>query len=196
MDPASAFGLAAGVVQFVSFASGLLSRSREIHNSAKGCTDQTETLDAVYQRLVRFSSDLQKSSCKDQRLLAVEPRSAFVQHILAINDLAGVCEADCTKILACLQKLKGSSQSITRWQSFRLALKTIWKGREITEMEQRLHHTQTTLTLHICGLIRYISAIVANPDIKYVSRANGARIVLHRVFCSNSWTGCAPKAIN
>ncbi|KAI6084324.1 hypothetical protein F4821DRAFT_271252 [Hypoxylon rubiginosum] len=153
MDPASAFGLAAGVVQFVSFASGLLSRSREIHNSAKGCTDQTETLDAVYQRLVRFSSDLQKSSCKDQRLLAVEPRSAFVQHILAINDLAGVCEADCTKILACLQKLKGSSQSITRWQSFRLALKTIWKGREITEMEQRLHHTQTTLTLHICGLI-------------------------------------------
>ncbi|KAF7513707.1 hypothetical protein GJ744_007758 [Endocarpon pusillum] len=40
-------------------------------------------------------------------------------------------------------------------QSLTLALKTVWKSSEIADLEQRLHHVQSALTLQICALTNY-----------------------------------------
>jgi len=156
MDPLTAFGLSASVVQFVSFASDLISKSKEIHSSAKGCSAKVLTLETVYTQLRDLSTSLESSSQKDPRLAAVEGTSVLAKHVFAINDLSRSCKIDCDRLLEVLRKLQGGNRSRNRWQSFGLALKTVWKSSEIADLEFRLHHTQTTLTLHIDALTRCV----------------------------------------
>ena len=157
MDPLTALGLAASVAQFVSFTSELMSKSKEIYISTKGCTDKVLTLETVYTQLQDLSSSLESSSQKDPKLERVEGTSGFVKHVFAINDLSRSCKKDCDRLLEVLRKLQVGDKSKNRWQSFTLALKTAWKRNEVADLEQRLHHVQTTLTLHICALTRYVS---------------------------------------
>ena len=157
MDPLTALGLSASVVQFVNFASELMSKSKEIYTSTKGCTDKVLSLETVYSQLRDFSSSLERSSQKDLKLEAVEKKTDFIKHVFAINDLSASCKKDCDRLLDVLRKLQGGDGAKNRWQSFTLALKTVWRRNEITDLEQRLHHIQATLTLHICALTRCMS---------------------------------------
>jgi hypothetical protein len=157
MDPLTALGLSASVAQFVSFASELMSKSKEIYTSAKGCTDKVLTLETIYTQLRDLGSSLESSSQKDPKLEAVEGTSDFVKHVFAINDLSRLCKKDCDRLLEVLRKLQVGDGSKNRWQSFRLALKTAWKRNEIADLEQKLHHVQATLTLHICALTKCVS---------------------------------------
>lgn len=159
MDPLTAFGLSASVAQFVSFASELISKSKEIYASAKGCTGKVLTLEKVYTRLRDLSSSLESSSQRDLRLEAAEGMSEFKRHVFAINDLSGSCKKDCDRLLEVFRRLQCGDGSRSRWQSFALALKTVWKANEIADLEQRLHHAQATLTLHICALTKCVSRV-------------------------------------
>ena len=159
MDPLAALGLAANLAQFVSFASELLSRSREIYASAKGCTTNVLTLETIYSQLRELSSGLELSSRRDPKLVAVEGTSEFVKHVFAINNLSQLCKNECDRLLEALRKLQGGGGSRNKWQSFMLALKTVWKSSEIADLEQRLHHVQATLTLEICALTKYVTRL-------------------------------------
>ncbi|KAK1753978.1 hypothetical protein QBC47DRAFT_361974 [Echria macrotheca] len=150
MDPATAIGLAAAVVQFVSFTYKLVDRTKEIQQSAKGQSTQVETLGTVYGHLLQLSSRLEASSIRDPKLER-DDSSGIAKHIYAINDLSKSCQDDCKRLLEIAKKLQSDGPA-GRWQSFRAALRTMWKGDEIDQLEDRLHHTQTTLTLHICAL--------------------------------------------
>lgn len=155
MDPLTALGLAAAVVQFVGFASHLVSKTKDIQESVTGQSEQAATLETVYTQLQDLSSRLELSSRRDPKLELVEGSTDLVKHVFAINDLSRICEGDCQRLLDIVRKLKVVGDSSRRWQSFRVALKTFWKGNEITDLEQRLHNTQTTLTLHVCSLTSY-----------------------------------------
>lgn len=159
MDPLTALGLSASVAQFVSFAFELMSKSKEIYTSTKGCTDSVLALETVYNQLRDLSSSLESSSQKDLKLEAVRERetSDFVKHVFAINDLSRSCKKDCDRLLEVLRRLQAGDRSKNRWQSFTLALETVWRRHEIADLEQRLHHVQATLTLHICALTRCVS---------------------------------------
>lgn len=156
MDPLTALGLAAGVVQFVSFAAHLISKTKAVHDSSSGQTDEVVTLEATYTRLQELSQNLETCSRPDPTLEIVEGNTDYVKNVLAIKDLSRNCEGDCQRLLKIVDKLKTSGDSHHRWQSFRVALRTVWKGNEIAELEQRLHHTQMTLTLLVCSQTRYV----------------------------------------
>ncbi|TRX88400.1 hypothetical protein FHL15_010713 [Xylaria flabelliformis] len=156
MDPLTALGLAAGVVQFVSFASHLISRTKEIHGSASGQAKETLTLEKTYTTLQDLSLRLETSSKRNPKLEIVEKKTDFIKHVFAINDLSRTCESDCRRLLEIVSKLKAvEGESHRRWQTFKVALKTVWKGNEIIELENRLQHTQMTLTLHVCSLANF-----------------------------------------
>lgn len=161
MDPLAALGLAANVVQFISFTFKLLSKSNEIYTSAKGCSSKVFTLEPIYEQLQSLSLRLELSSRKDSNLMLVEGISDIVKHVFAINELSRSCKEDCDRLLGVLSKLQGRGGSKNRWESFKLALTTIWKESEISNLEQRLHYTQTTLALHICSLTRYHSSVLS-----------------------------------
>ncbi|GAB1319138.1 NACHT-NTPase and P-loop NTPases N-terminal domain-containing protein [Madurella fahalii] len=155
MEPLTALGLAANVIQFVSFASSLIFKIREISTSADGATSEVTTLDTVYGRLHSLSSELELASQRDAMLEAVSEKPDIVNRVFAINDLSRSCKEDCDKLLNIVQMLKSDDGTKHRWQSFRLALKGVWKSDEIARLEQRLHYTQTSLTLQVCALTNY-----------------------------------------
>ncbi|KAI0111800.1 hypothetical protein F4814DRAFT_423620 [Daldinia grandis] len=154
MDPLTAFGLSASIVQFIGFASDLISKSREIHSSSKGSTDEVETLDTVYGQLRNLSSSLETSFQRDLLIEEIKEKE-IVHHVLAISDLASTCKLNCDRLLETVRELKGKNGAHTRWKSFKLALKTVWKDNKIADLEQSLHYTQTTLILHICAMTSY-----------------------------------------
>lgn len=156
MDPLTSLGLAAGVVQFVSFASHLIIKTKEVYDSSTGQIDEVLTLETTYTRLHELSQSLEACSRRDPTLQNVEGNTDYVKNFLAIKDLSRNCECDCQKLLKIVDKLKTSGDSRHRWQTFRVALRTVWKGNEIAELEQRLHHTQMTLTLLVCSQTRYV----------------------------------------
>lgn len=151
MDPVTAISLAGAVVQFVSFAYKLVAKTREIHESASGQSENVATVEEIYTCLLRFSSQLQASSAEGPKLDLTESHGV-ARHVFAINELCRSCEKDCQKLLVMARQLQGKGGAGHRLQSFRAALKTLWKSSEIEELEERLHLTQTTLTLHICAL--------------------------------------------
>ena len=155
MDPLTALGLSASIVQFVNFAVGLISETKEIHASAQGCSESSATIETVYAQLRELSVGLELSSQGDPKLELLERPPEFVKHVFAINDLARLCKEDCTRLVAIVETLKMGSSVKSSWRSFRLALRTAWKANEISDLEQRLHYSQTTLTLHVCAITRY-----------------------------------------
>jgi len=182
MDPLIAIGLAGSVVQFVSFACNLISKTKEIHGSSAGVTKDGESLEVVYSRLLGLSWRLQASDDDDDedkrgpggesapgwegegggddRTPAVSGGggggdAAVAKHVVGIRDLSRVCEVDCRKLLEIVGRLRrggGEGNANRKWRSFRAAVATVWKSGEIRELEGRLHLTQSTLTLHICAL--------------------------------------------
>jgi hypothetical protein len=167
MDPLTALGLSASIAQFVSLASELISASKEIYSSAKGSTRKVLTLQTVYAQPGELSSSLEVSSRKDPELMAVEGTSEELKHAFAINELSCTCKIECDRLLEVVHKLQDGSGAKNSFKSFALALKTAWKSSEIADLEQRLHHIQLTLTLHICASTRCVSRTI--PMICYES---------------------------
>jgi len=156
MDPVTAISIAGSVVQFVSFAFQLIAKTKDINESAARQSKETEKLDAVYSHLLALRSRLAVSSERDPRLElgdgADEAAATIAKHVFAINDLSRSCEADCLKLLDIIRKLQSISGPSGKWRSFRAAMATMLKSSEMEDLEDRLHKTQTTLTLHICSL--------------------------------------------
>jgi len=155
MDPITALGAAAAIAQFVGFAVNLVSASKETFDSAKGSVSHIQTIEDVYGRLRDFSTLLRKPSKMEPGLgLLVEDKSLLDAQTSAINDLSQVCRNECNKLLEVVPKLKCEPDSRTRWQSFRIALMTVWKEKEIASREKRLQGVQVALTLQVCSLTR------------------------------------------
>ena len=155
MEALTALSLASSIVQFVSFASDLISKSSEIYSSAKGGGDHILALETVYEHLPDLGLGLEASSRRDPKLDSLDEKPDIVKRIFAINDLSRSCKEDCDKLSKVVSTLRGGDRVKSRWQSFRVALKTIWKGKEIADLEQRLQRSQATLTLEVCAVTRY-----------------------------------------
>ncbi|CVL12469.1 uncharacterized protein FPRN_15065 [Fusarium proliferatum] len=147
MDPASAFGLAASVAQFVTFTSALISKGAEIYRSTSGLSSDISTVEAIYRKL----HDLECTLTAPVHDLGGQ----CTKQVEAIAELSRACHADCKQLLATIAKLKVQDGPGHKWKSFRAALKTHWKDGDITKLEDRLHKTQTSLTLQICTISSY-----------------------------------------
>lgn len=144
MDPLSGAGLAGTVVQFVQFAANLFNVAKEIHRSASGISEGSESLDAVYSRLSTLSAELQTA----HRSNSAQPSEAAD---LAMGVLAKECKVDCDRLLSILSRLnQGHGSSPKWWKSFKSALRELWKGDEIDALEARIAKHQTQLIMYMC----------------------------------------------
>ena len=152
---ANEFGLAANIAQFVNFTTQLISKSKEIYNSADGVSNEISTLQWTYRQLQDLGQKLETSSPRDPAPNHVPGTdSEYAKRVSAISDLSRCCKDDCNRLLEVLRELTENGKTNSRWQSFRSALKTIWKAKEIASLERRLHNIQTSLTLEMCALTR------------------------------------------
>lgn len=156
MDPLTAFGLAANVVSFVSFASGLIKTGVELHRSGFDAEDDILSLDKVYKDLKTQSSRLELAAHGNTPPWVPTPDECEAEKtVLAVKRLAELCKGDCDELLRITDKLRLRRGDLgSKWKSFRVAMKKVWKEGDIQDIEERLHQRQATLTLYICTISR------------------------------------------
>lgn len=182
MDPVSALGFAAAVVQFVTVTSKILTSTVGLCNSPTGNSSEILSLDNVYSKLQTLSLNLGDASRKaygavDQEgpsnHLTAQPQWNFRKPLLAFHDgdlggenpfptlddsyaslrsLLGSCASDCSKMISIVSKIKSASNSGSRWRCFRVALKTFWNQDEIAQIENGLMRLQRLVTLEMCKI--------------------------------------------
>lgn len=148
MDPLSGAGLAGTVVQFVQFAANLFSIAKEVHRSSSGISKEKESLEAIYNRLSTLSKNLQNPWPVTQSSNGAYPdRAANV----GMRSLAEECKIDCDRLLSVIGRLSHGHGTLPKWwNSFRSALKELWKRDEIEALEARIAKHQTQLIMHMC----------------------------------------------
>lgn len=138
-DPVTATGLAGNIVQFVQFASDIVSKFREIYTSAAGAA--RETIDLV--TLAENDIALQlRTSLQSPGIL-----SALTKEDQQLEDVRVQCREIATELLEALDMLKVEGAP-GKWKSFKKALKTVWEEKKLEAMGQRLAAFNNLLTRH------------------------------------------------
>lgn len=150
MDPLTAFGLAASIVQFVTFATSLINQTYKIYTSATGTTARAQELEEQYNILFQFSSKLQNDP--QVCLSNMAGYQITDKDITSLTRLRLICKEDCQTLLDIVQKLKVENGSGRLFQSFRAACRALRKEKCIEELESSLLSLQTQMTLHLCDI--------------------------------------------
>jgi hypothetical protein len=154
MDPITMLGLAANVLQFVDFAAEIVSKGNAIRKSTIGALEDNAQLDIVCTRMQTLAADLKQSV-----------NNPFAADDFALN---AICR-DCSQIAAKLhQKLSrlAASGSVTRFKSYRQALKSVWAKDAIDVLACRLKLFRGELnTVLLAGLRRKLDANASDQSI-------------------------------
>jgi hypothetical protein len=162
-EPLAALGLAANVVQFIHFVSGLISSTAEIASSVQGSTKRDLELQTVYRTLTRLNSVLilqPTSSVRDgaRQLLSshLDPsREARVQsHVQSLVDLAAQCNSLCEELLGTVRGFQSASNTGSRFKSFLAALKSAWGSNKVKQLEERIERYRGLIAVNILPLFR------------------------------------------
>ncbi|KAL9035235.1 MAG: hypothetical protein Q9214_006679, partial [Letrouitia sp. 1 TL-2023] len=140
MDPATATGLAASVVTLVQFTWDLFANSRAIYRSADGLPRNKAFIDGIAGDLSRLSKGISTDSAEN-----------------APNDLkilAKTCTDIAGELCSALRKLKVKGKR-TRWACLRAALKDVWSGSEIEDIQRRLDNVRAQLQVRLTADIRF-----------------------------------------
>lgn len=151
MDPLSALSVAASVVQFIDFASTLVSSTYKIYKSTTGDTKEKLDLKVVTSSLKSLSNDLRLSLDQDtsegKELSKVDTE---------INTLCASCSDIADELILALEKLNVQKEHDI-WQSVRTALQSVWGRKEVDTLVKRLESFRSQISLHINASLRYNS---------------------------------------
>lgn len=145
MEPLTALGLAANLIQFVDFASKLVTRARETYKSVDGALVENSELQAVTENLQTLTGRLHVSS-KGQV-------NHFSSAEKQLHDLCSGCRDATAQLLAALERLKTKGNH-NRWSSFRQALESVWKESEIQSLATRLERFRRQIDTTLLVLLR------------------------------------------
>ena len=117
MEPLSALGLAANIVQFVDFGSKLLSGACQLRDSPKGQPEEHAELEAITKNLLKTSSEFKTSiSEREDGFLSSNEKE--------LQSLCEDCNSLAEQLLGALSKLKMKGNN-SKLKSFEQALKNI-----------------------------------------------------------------------
>lgn len=138
-----ALSLAATVVQFVDFASKLVSKGYHVYRSADGALPHSLEMEAVAKDLSHLTVRLQSRG-------SLSNPSALTEDERALEELAEKCNEIATTLLSRLDKLKVKKEERHRgWKSVRQALKSVWNKKELDDLAQRLFSYRNQLQFSI-----------------------------------------------
>lgn len=147
MEPFTALGLAAAIVQFVEFGCKLLSTTREIHISSQGLSKDHETLDGICSDLCFLVDEL------DEAADVVSGNKQGIQEEVALQQLSKACKNTALELQDIIKKLyRTPGGSIA---SLRQALRVTWGARKVSDVETRLKEYRLELMAHLIAITRY-----------------------------------------
>jgi hypothetical protein len=128
MDPLTAIGLAGNVIQFIDFSCKLFSQTREIFISGACASKETLAVFVVTEDLKNLCGKL---SVTDPQNPSEGVNSSTHGDIRFIATRCGIAAQE---LLGALERVKTSKPN-SKWNSFKLCLKTVWNSKAIDEME-------------------------------------------------------------
>ncbi|KAK2773512.1 hypothetical protein CKAH01_13552 [Colletotrichum kahawae] len=139
MDPATAIGVASGVIAFVDF-------SWKLITGAKGLYDKGETQSAENVRIGKIIKDLKEFSLDlDGGSLGTS------KHEKALKALATNCGDLCQELIGILEKLKAKKNS--RWETLKTTWASMRKADDINDIERRLGEYRAEMNTRLLALI-------------------------------------------
>jgi hypothetical protein len=177
MDPLSALGVAASVLQFVQFGSSLVSKSRQIYT-------QGTLLDHVECR--RATSRLQGLAEQlGAHLNELESLGTLSSDSKALQAICGRCLELSTELLLRLNEIKvDENQRSRKWKSFRQALKSVCSKDKVDGIAGKLIACREELNLHLITCIKQVSisepigirlVVLWIADDKFINQVQGRR---------------------
>lgn len=134
MDPLTAVGLARNIIYFVDFSAKILSRAKELRESATGATAENEEVESPTKDLKiivdRTQPNFDVTSQDDQSRLNITSEAV-------LNNLSQQCVQVADELLKTLNSIKVKSDGRTRKSAIQ-ALKTVWKQDHIDGLQRRL----------------------------------------------------------
>ncbi|OIW32071.1 hypothetical protein CONLIGDRAFT_612403 [Coniochaeta ligniaria NRRL 30616] len=147
MDPISALGLAANVLQFLQFTTGLFGSAQRLYVSASDASADCQHLENVYSRLSELNVALQTSQSRTAS--TAQPSS----HWDNLKALAQKCDSDCQELLSATAKLKVKNAPKRRWwKCFHKALLEVWTQEELRRIKCRIEDYQGSMTVYLCAI--------------------------------------------
>jgi N-terminal domain on NACHT_NTPase and P-loop NTPases len=149
MDPVSALGVAASVVQFIDFTETLFSGTYQIYKSATGQTKFNFDLMTITTSLNTLNKDLRSSLH-----LATLDGKPLSKVEAEIDTICRGCSKVADQLLLALETLKAQEEH-NFWDSFRKALQTVWYKKEVEALVKQLETFRMQISLHINVALRY-----------------------------------------
>jgi len=146
MDPITALGAAAAVVQFVDYATTLFSGTYRIYKLVTGDNEQALGLLTVTKSLKSLSANLQSALPQ----VGSKSLSSFDKDIV---ELCKHCTAAADQLISGLSKLQ-VQEDHSFWEGFRRALQTVWGSKEVDSLERRLGTLRSQISLHLTASLR------------------------------------------
>lgn len=135
LDPISAIGLTASIVQLVTFSEGLIRRTSDIYHSVDGSLVQHTELESI---VTSFSELLDVLRNNQNAFNLSKQKSNQVSADTELDKLAADTRLVIEEILQVIRRLKGNGNSSRAWYSVRQALLTIINENKLKDLEQRL----------------------------------------------------------
>lgn len=132
LDPLTAIGLAANIVQFLGFAGGIVTSSAQLYRSADGTLSEDADLTTVTSDLVELNNRLKWSLRRGNDLSAVGEADK------PLEDLISGCVAVAQELLNLLDRLKVKGSRYRTWKAIRKGVRSVLKRSEIESLQSRL----------------------------------------------------------
>jgi len=139
MDPISAVGFAASILTFIDFSYQVVSGTFEVIKS--GSTVENAHLNVVINNLEDVTKHLSSRPVGS---------SKYEDALIA---LAKKCQEVAEELHKLLDKLGVDTKSF-QWKSIKVALNSMWKKGEITNLEKRLEKYRSEILLQLVAILR------------------------------------------
>lgn len=147
MDPATALGVAAATVQFISFTGDVISKSREIYHSADGVLLSQNELETISKSL--------KNLCRPLRIFSRPQGRVPNEMEIQLRDLCRQCIRVADELEQAIDKLKIHGAHHQKWKSFRQALNSVRKEADIEQLSRRLDRYRNQIDTTLLFILRY-----------------------------------------
>jgi hypothetical protein len=142
IDPVTAIGLGANVLQFIDFAIKLVGTGKEIYNSIGGSTVENADIEAVTRTLFRLHEQILESN--RARSDNSENAGRLSETEQNIESLGLECNNIAAELLGLLHELSAKGNR-SKWASMAQALKSVWAKSKIESFHTRLHQYRAAM---------------------------------------------------
>ncbi len=150
MEALATVGLASSIVQFVDFATKIISKGYQYQKSVDGVLDENVELQAIADSLDQLSKGLVTRK-KKTSLASWSMKNSKEDE--ALKAVAKECQKIANDLSIAVDRLKITGNR-TKWKSFRQALKSQWRKEEIEATLRRLRLAREDLIVHLLVVMK------------------------------------------